>query len=207
MIGSAAMEREVLVLATGGTIAMRGACAVPAAGPSELLAAVGLDRVEARALLGVPGAHVSLADALQVARTAAAEAEAGRGVVVTHGTDTLEVTAVLCDLLYAGEAPFEGAEGDLRATAAIPAGPLSPQAARMKLLACLGPAYAARPSRRPSRTMIRKADYTIRRSVFVANADVVYIAGAGARRAVRDGSPATYEHHGQSPDPCPGAMR
>jgi L-asparaginase/Glu-tRNA(Gln) amidotransferase subunit D len=33
---------------------------------------------------------------------------------------------------------FEGAEGDLRATGAIPAGSLSPQAARMKLLACLG---------------------------------------------------------------------
>jgi L-asparaginase len=33
---------------------------------------------------------------------------------------------------------FEGAEGDLRATGAIPAAALSPQAARMKLLACLG---------------------------------------------------------------------
>jgi L-asparaginase len=33
---------------------------------------------------------------------------------------------------------FEGAEGDLRASGAIPAGALSPQAARMKLLACLG---------------------------------------------------------------------
>jgi L-asparaginase len=33
---------------------------------------------------------------------------------------------------------FEGAEGDLRATGAIPAASLSPQAARMKLLACLG---------------------------------------------------------------------
>ncbi|HEX7298474.1 MAG TPA: asparaginase domain-containing protein, partial [Solirubrobacteraceae bacterium] len=33
---------------------------------------------------------------------------------------------------------FEGAEADVRATGAIPAGALSPQAARMKLLACLG---------------------------------------------------------------------
>ena len=105
------MEREILVLATGGTIAMRGARAVPSAGPAELLAAVGLDGVEARALLGVPGAHVRLEDALLVARTAAAEAAAGRGVVVTHGTDTLEETAVLCDLLHGGDAPvvFTGA--------------------------------------------------------------------------------------------------
>jgi len=105
------MEREVLVLATGGTIAMRGERAVPAAGPSELLAAVGLDGVQARELLGVPGAHVGLDDALLVARTAAAEAAAGRGVVVTHGTDTLEETAMLCDLMHGAEAPiaFTGA--------------------------------------------------------------------------------------------------
>ena len=105
------MEREVLVLATGGTIAMRGDRAIPAAGPAELLAAVGLDGVQARELLGAPGAHVSLDDALLVARTAAAEAAQGRGIVVTHGTDTLEETAVLCDLLHDGEAPiaFTGA--------------------------------------------------------------------------------------------------
>jgi L-asparaginase len=111
MIGRPIMEREVLVLATGGTIAMRGERAVPSAGPVELLEAVGLDRVESRELLGVPGAHVGLDDALRVARTAAEEAAAGRGVVVTHGTDTLEETAVLCDLLHSAEAPvvFTGA--------------------------------------------------------------------------------------------------
>jgi L-asparaginase len=111
MIGSATMEREVLVLATGGTISMRGARAVPAFGAAELLAGVGLDDVEARELLGAPGAHVSLDDALLVARTAAGEAAGGRGVVVTHGTDTLEETAVLCDLLHAADAPvvFTGA--------------------------------------------------------------------------------------------------
>jgi L-asparaginase len=105
------MEREVVVLATGGTIAMRGERAVPAAGPVELLEAVGLAGVQARELLSVPGAQVGLDDALHVARSAVAEAGAGRGVVVTHGTDTLEETAFLCDLMHAGEAPivFTGA--------------------------------------------------------------------------------------------------
>jgi L-asparaginase len=105
------MEREVLVLATGGTISMRGERAVPAAGPDELLAAVGLDRVQSRELLSLPGAHVGLDDALGVARTAVDEAAAGRGVVVTHGTDTLEETAFLTDLMHAGEPPivFTGA--------------------------------------------------------------------------------------------------
>jgi L-asparaginase len=105
------MEREVLLLATGGTIAMRGERAVPAAGPVELLEAVGLDRVQSRDLLALPGAHMGLAEALLVARTAAQEAAAGFGVVVTHGTDTLEETAFLCDLLHAGDAPvvFTGA--------------------------------------------------------------------------------------------------
>jgi L-asparaginase/Glu-tRNA(Gln) amidotransferase subunit D len=38
----------------------------------------------------------------------------------------------------AGTYGFEGNEEDLRATGALPAGVLSPQAARMKLLGCLG---------------------------------------------------------------------
>ena len=36
---------------------------------------------------------------------------------------------------------FDGAENDLRATQIIPAGALSPAAARIKLMACLGAGY------------------------------------------------------------------
>jgi L-asparaginase len=103
--------REVSVLAAGGTIAMTGdGGAVPQLDAAALVAAVpalaGVPGLRARTIGAWSGVHVSAANALDVARAATAEAAAGRGVVVTHGTDTLEETAVLCDLLHGDDPPI-----------------------------------------------------------------------------------------------------
>ena len=112
------MQREVTVLAAGGTIAMSGAVGGPASpeltGEAIVAAVPALERVrglQVRTVAVLPSAQISGADALGIARAACAEASAGRGVVVTHGTDTLEEVVYLTDLIYAGEAPivFTGA--------------------------------------------------------------------------------------------------
>jgi L-asparaginase len=109
------VPRPVRIISTGGTIAMAGERAVPALDAAALVAAVpalaAVDQLQAQSLRNLPGAHVTAADALEIATAAAREADAGAGVVVTHGTDTLEETAFLCDLLYGGAAPivFTGA--------------------------------------------------------------------------------------------------
>jgi L-asparaginase len=106
--------RRLLVLSAGGTISMGGPDgAKPRFGADELVGALHLDdmRIEARTVLNVPSAHLSLADQLTICREARDAARRGIGVVVTHGTDTLEETAMLCDLLHDADAPvvFTGA--------------------------------------------------------------------------------------------------
>ena len=113
--------RKVLVLAAGGTISMKGELesghegVLPALDGEGLVEAVeGLSAfpgVEGRTVVNKPSAHLTLDDQLDVCRQARDAARRGTGVVVTHGTDSLEETAMLCDLLHDAEAPiiFTGA--------------------------------------------------------------------------------------------------
>ncbi len=89
---------------------MRGERAVPALDAAELVAEIpqlaAFSELRTETAMGVPGTHLSLAQALEVANRACAAAGQGEGVVITTGTDTLEELAMLCALMYDGEAPI-----------------------------------------------------------------------------------------------------
>jgi L-asparaginase len=81
----------------------------------DLLAAVpglaGQPGLEGETVANLPSAHLTLVDQLRICRAARDAAREGIGVVVTHGTDTLEETAMLCDVIHDSESPivFTGA--------------------------------------------------------------------------------------------------
>jgi L-asparaginase len=109
------LSRRVLVLGAGGTISMEGPEAKPALDAEAVLAAVpalaAVPELAARTVCNKPSAHLTLADQLRICREARDAARRGIGVVVTHGTDVLEETAMLCDVLHDAHAPivFTGA--------------------------------------------------------------------------------------------------
>jgi L-asparaginase len=108
-------HRTVHVLSCGGTIGMTGRHARPELDAENLMAGFrdveGRAKVTTESLFNVPSPHLTLAQQLQICRRARDVAREGTGVVVTHGTDTLEDTAMLCDVLHDAEAPivFTGA--------------------------------------------------------------------------------------------------
>jgi len=105
----------VLVLSLGGTIAMTpptGAVGgvAPRLTAADLVAAVpGLEAeggLEIQDFRQVPGAWLEVDDIAGLAELLNKRAAAGMsGFVITQGTDTLEETAYLLDLLYEGSAP------------------------------------------------------------------------------------------------------
>jgi L-asparaginase len=122
----------VAIFTLGGTIAMLqtpdGGVA-PALSASELLAAVpGLDRVDVRLqvhdFLNKPGASLTLDDIVSVVDAIRAALTGGCvGAVVTQGTDTIEETSYLLDLLVPSDAPVIVTGAMRNPTMASPDGP------------------------------------------------------------------------------------
>ena len=99
----------IRLVATGGTIASLAdpdtGAVRPAVSAEDLVATVpGLGPVEVEEVAHVNGWNVTPETMLEVARRAS-----GGGVVVTHGTDTIEETAFFCDLTVAGDVVFAAA--------------------------------------------------------------------------------------------------
>ena len=149
---TAGQRPRVAVFTLGGTISMaagrRPGGVVPRLTGSELLDAVpGLPGAGAVAEVHdfrqLPSAALGIADVLELAAVIEAELAAGAaGAVVIQGTDTIEETSFLLDLLHSGDAPvvvtgamrhpgLAGADGPANILAAI-------QAAASPLLAGLG---------------------------------------------------------------------
>jgi L-asparaginase len=115
-VSSTTASTRVRVLAAGGTIGMSGeGGARPAMDADALLAAIpglaGQEGLDAHTVSNLPSAHLTAGDQLRICRAARDAAREGIGVVVTHGTDTLEETAMLCDVMHDSDAPivFTGA--------------------------------------------------------------------------------------------------
>ena len=105
---------HVAILTTGGTIAMRhdaaAGGAVPTLGAADFTAALpaGLPEMRTEELVNLPSSHFTL-ETLATIRERVASLAAQpdvTGIVVTHGTDTLEETAYLLDLTVPGDKPI-----------------------------------------------------------------------------------------------------
>ncbi len=111
---------RIAVITVGGTIAMQdsGGGATPALGPEALVAALGINganlttdiELDLHSFANVPSGHLTIDDIYGLARMVADKTANGAdGVVITHGTDTIEETGFLLSLMCCGPVVLTGA--------------------------------------------------------------------------------------------------
>jgi L-asparaginase len=147
---------RVVLFTLGGTIASTPAAGgvVPQLTGADLLTSVpGLDRagleVQVHDFRQMPSSSLTIGDILELAAAIRKQVSAGAdGVVVSQGTDTIEETVFLLDLLYDGDAPvvftgamrhpmLAGADGPANLLAAVTVA-ASPQARGLGCLVVFG---------------------------------------------------------------------
>ncbi|ROZ88802.1 asparaginase [Gordonia sp. OPL2] len=113
---------RIVLITTGGTVAAQSTPdgAVPALSARDLLPDGPLAEISTVDLMSVDSSAMTVGDQFAIVRAihAALSDPAVDGVVVTHGTDTLEETAYLADLFHGDDRPvvFTGAQRPADAT-------------------------------------------------------------------------------------------
>jgi L-asparaginase len=106
------MKKNILIILTGGTISMKAKGSLGVVPSSELADILSefpqLDsvaNVEVMDYLNLPSPYITPEIMLELARLIDLKIIDFDGVVITHGTDTLEETAYLCDLVLTTRKP------------------------------------------------------------------------------------------------------
>lgn len=175
---------RVHVLATGGTIASRsGEGSGATAGDSAEVLLEGMDatadvEVTSEDVMTVGSYRLGLPELATIARVSRERAEDPGidGVVVTHGTDTMEETAFLADLLNGTDTPV------------VFTAPSAPPTTRTPT----DPATSARPSSPPlTRTLADSAP---------SSPSTVCCSRRGHPQGAHDGQPAVHRRHARGHD-------
>ncbi len=106
--------KRIIILTTGGTIAMRSddraGGAVPVLSGSDLTAEMpaGIAELTTEAVSNLPSAHFTVEQIWRLARRVAEllASQDLHAAIVTHGTDTIEESAFLCDLTINSDKPI-----------------------------------------------------------------------------------------------------